>query len=68
MATLTINFTAANAARLQDALQESIIIDRPATLADLKEYVITDLKQLVRNSERRAAARAALPGTDVELT
>jgi len=68
MATLTINFTAPNATRLQNALQESLALEDPATLADLKEYVMLDLRQLVRTSERRVAAAAATPGPDVVIT
>ena len=74
MASVTINFTAANAARLRDAMAETRSLKdkngdpRPATVADLKEYIIEDLKQLVLNSERRVAARASEPADRVEIT
>jgi hypothetical protein len=69
MASITINFTAAPATRLAAALQETLGLDAPATLAELKDYIVTDLKQIVRTSEKRAAIAAAATGAaDVNIT
>ena len=68
MASFTINVTAANATRLQNALTESLDMEEPATLADLKDYVIQDLKQLCRSSEQRVAAAAAQPTDYPDIT
>ena len=75
MATVTLNISAANATRLQDALGESMELrdedeePRLANMGDLKEYIISDLVQFVRNSERRVARRAAdLTLTPVAIT
>ena len=69
MASITINFSAEHAARIQTALEVALELDHPATVADLKNYIVTDVKQLVRNTERRIAREAAeAPITDVDLT
>jgi hypothetical protein len=69
MPTLTIDFSAEHGQRIQDALTESLNLDAPATMADFKAYVIQDVRQLVRNSEKRVAAAAATDLiTDVDLT
>ncbi len=75
MASVTINFSAAHATRIQDALTESMdLVDevgdpRPATIADLKAYIGSDIRQFVRTSERRVArAAAASASTDVDIT
>ena len=69
MPSVTINFSAAQAQRLQAALEANTRSDAPATLADLKQYIISDLKRLVRRTEQRAAARAAAQATtDIDIT
>ena len=68
MPSVTINFSAAHAQRLQAALEANERSGAPATLADLKQYIISDLKQLVRRTEQRAAARAAAQATtDIDI-
>ena len=65
MAKLSINFSDAHATRIQSALEEAMdLVDtegepRSATMADLKEYIIADVRQFVRTSEKRVARRAA---------
>jgi hypothetical protein len=75
MPTLTINFSAEHAVRIQDALQEALALTdgngdpRAATLADLKDYVVADLRQFVRTSEKRVARQAAEMAVDyVDIT
>lgn len=69
MPTLTIDFSLAHGNRIQDALTESLGLDTPATMADFKAYVIQDVRQLVRTSEKRVASTAAADLiTDVDLT
>jgi len=75
MPSVTLNFTAANATRIQDAIKETLnplgedLLPRDATVADLKEYLIKDIKQFVRSSERRVVARLANGSVnDVNLT
>lgn len=64
MPDITISVTSAQAKRIQDAFEEALELDRPATIADVKEYIVSDLKQFVRTSERRVARDAIV---DVEL-
>ena len=54
MPSLTINFTAAQAARISAAFQEALGLDSPATVTDMKQYIINDLRQVVKHvlSER----------------
>ena len=65
MEKLSINFSGAHAKRIQSALEEVLdLVDsegepRAATMADLKEYIIADVRQFVRTSEKRVARRAA---------
>ena len=75
MPSLTINFTAPVATRLQAAIEETYRPEDvdgnpvPATLQDLKQYIINDLRNFVRNSELRVARRAADQSvSDVEVT
>lgn len=67
MATITLDLTAGQATRLQDAMTIALHLDQPATLDDAKGYIIADLKQLVRNTERREAAEAAKAGLPVDI-
>lgn len=68
MASLTINFTVANGTRLKAAMESAFQIEN-ATVADVKNYIIRDLKQFVREVERRLAKEAAIADlTDVDLT
>ena len=69
MPSVTINFDAAQATRLQDALTESLELETPAGVADLKNYIVSDLKQFVRSSEKRVARKVAESTiSDVEIT
>ena len=69
MASITITFSAAAATRISTALQESQGLPDPATADEIKEYLTTDLKQMVRSSERRVAVKAANPTpNDVIIT
>jgi len=64
MIEVTLTLTNAEGKRLQDALTESLDLEAPATVEDLKGYIIADLKQIVRTSERRVAQQAIV---DTEL-
>ena len=75
MPSLTINFSTAHATRIQAALEQVLRLEdengepRAATLVDLKNYVVRDVKQLVRTAEKRVARRAAEAViADVDLT
>jgi hypothetical protein len=74
MPTISLTLSGAAATRLQGALEESLDLTdedgepRAATLADAKDYIVQDLKQLIRTSEKRVAAAAAATGTDPSIT
>lgn len=69
MPTVTLTFSAAHAARIQEALTFALRLEQPATLEDFKGYIVADVKQLIRNTERQIAREAAeSPITDVDLT
>lgn len=65
MPSITLTFSAAQAQRMQSALEESQeLLDesgvpRAATVADLKYFVKQSIVRMVLASERRAAAKAA---------
>ncbi len=68
MPSVTLNFSAAHATRIRAALEaggnlvDEDGVPRPATVADLKNYIIKDVAKFVRNSEQRAAREAAASG------
>ena len=69
MPSITITFNAESATRIAAAFQEVFNLPAPATAQEVKDYVITDLKQVVRTSEKRVAEAAANPNPgDVDLT
>ena len=69
MADITITIPDAQVQRVRDAFTYTLGLDQPATVADVKGYIIEDVKQLVRNAERRIAEEAAIPPADeVDLT
>ena len=57
---ITITIPDEQIPRVRAAFTFALELDEPATLADLKSYIITDLKQLVRNAEQRKAAQEAV--------
>lgn len=65
MPSITLNFTAAQAQRMQAALEETQeLLDengvpRAATAADLKYFVKQSIVRMVLASERRTAVKAA---------
>lgn len=59
MASITITIPVDQEQRVRDAFTELLNLKQPATIAEVKEYIIKDIKQVVRNAERQAAARAA---------
>lgn len=58
MATITLNLSAEQTARVQAAL-EAILDSEEVTLADAKDYLIKHLQRLVRTHERREHEKAA---------
>jgi hypothetical protein len=74
MPTISLTLSAAAANRLQDALTETLdLVDedgdpRVADINDAKDYIVQDLKQLIRTSEKRVAAAAVPTGTDPSIT
>lgn len=73
MADVTITIPQDQVQRLQDAF--TFVLEpvdengdpRQADLADLKGYIIADLKQFVRSAEKRAAAAARVVAPDPDL-
>jgi len=61
MAPITINLTAAQATRVQAALEaaRADVGGPPITVADAKVYLVTKLKQVVNSHERRLREQAA---------
>ena len=69
MVDITITIPTAQAGRLQAAFEEALGLDRPATVSDARDYIINDLKQFVRTSEKRVAANVAQASvTDLDIT
>ena len=57
MPSLTITFTTEQKDRIAAAFQEALALDDPATAANIKQYIVRDLIQVVRNAERAIAKR-----------
>lgn len=74
MPTITLNLSAIAATRLRAAIAETLDLtdddgeSRDATANDVKGYIIGDLKQLIRTSERRVAAKVVAPGPEPTIT
>lgn len=70
MAQIILDIDGAQAVRIQDALTETFRLEQPATIQDAKAYIISNLKQFVRSSEKRIANAAAEAGAppDIEIT
>lgn len=69
MPDITLSLSGAAATRLQNALAESKGVDpSEITVDSLKEYIVADLKQIIRTSEKRVAAAAAVSGVDPTIT
>ena len=71
MANITITIPVAQEQRVADAFTFALA-DRneasPAVIADVKAYIIADLKQFVRTAERAQAALAVVPAPDPDIT
>lgn len=59
MADLTITIPDTAVQRVRDAFTEMLDLGQPATVEDVRQYIIADLKQKVQAAERRVAQRAA---------
>jgi hypothetical protein len=70
MPDVTITIPNDQVQRIRDAFTVGLELEEPATLDDLKAYIIADIKQFVRTAERAAARRAAeqIRADDPELT
>ncbi len=68
MPAITINLSGVAATRVSKALQRVKGLEAPATNAEVKEYIIADLKQIVRSAEKQAAVEVALNGTEPTIT
>jgi hypothetical protein len=68
MPSLTLTISQENLDRLTAAFEERL--GAPATAETIRQYIMEDLKQLVRNAEIRKARKAAqaAQGPDVEIT
>ncbi len=60
MKEITITLTDPAAKRVSKALQRVKGLADPATVDEIKEYVVTDLKQLVAAVEKKVAAESAV--------
>lgn len=72
MADITITIPVDQEQRVQDAFTFALRLETPATIADVKQYIIADLKQFVTEAERAEAAKdhsdGALPPPDISST
>lgn len=68
MPSITLNFTAAQGARLSDAFTTRLDLDEPATAEDVKADLIDYLKKVVQIEEREARVNALAVPVDIELT
>lgn len=68
MATLTINTTGAQDARIAPALGYRLGLGRDATLAEAKQYLISVLTNVVQDYEHRQARIAAEAGAPPPIT
>ena len=59
MPTITIDLTAQQAQRLQDALTVALELGQPATITDAQDFIKLKLKQLVVSTERQAVRAQA---------
>lgn len=65
MASLTITIPDNQVQRVQDAF--AYHLQRPATVQDIREYIVNDLRQVVRSFERNQAIDT-IAITDVDVT
>lgn len=66
---ITITVPEAQVPRVRAAFTRVLGLSQPATGADIKGYIISKLKQVVRAAERGAAAEAQREAeTDVDIT
>jgi hypothetical protein len=68
MATLTINTTAGEDARIVAAFGTALNLGRNATLSEVKSAVISYVIRVVREEEAEAAARAAQAASGISPT
>ena len=69
MADVTITIPPAEEQRVRDAITIALGLDQPAVMDDLRQYIINDIKQLVRNTEKREASKTAADAIiDVPIT
>ncbi len=59
MPSVTINFSPAVANRVSLGLQLALHLDNPATAADIKQYIIRNLKSGILAGEQEAAEMVA---------
>lgn len=62
MATTTINTTAAEDARIVVAVGHILNLGRNATAAEVKSFLIAELRNAVLSDEREVASRSAVSG------
>ena len=68
MPDITITITTAQTQRIQDAFTVALELGAPATQADIKNYLIDHMKNVVMASERRVHDAAHSAGDDLDLT
>lgn len=68
MAQITIEVPDAAIPRIQAAFQEILGLDQLATLADVKSYIVADLKAITFNTERRLGRDAVADPPPVDYT
>lgn len=74
MPDIIISLSGTAATRLRAAITETLDPrdddgePRVATIEDAKDYIVQDLKQLIRTSEKRVAAAAVVSGTEPTIT
>jgi hypothetical protein len=65
MPTLSITVDSANATRVQHALGASLSLGRDATTAEVKDWLIGQMKALTKQQERREAESAVTIPADL---
>jgi hypothetical protein len=68
MPTQTITTTAQDAADIADAVGDALGLSGPASAAQVKDYQIDGLRQLVRAYKRKKAIAALTPPADIAPT
>ena len=68
MPTISLTFDASNATRIATAFGALLGLGRDATQAEVKAYLVTHMRDVVRERERQAAIAALGAPSNLEVT